>query len=143
MSRALRDIPAIRALAEREAREHLDAVRDARRGSVGLDPEWEIPSQAAREWWTSAHLCLLCDLSRDASATGLAGILAEHASTTGRDVDKLVQVLHPAFWLSGDGDDADTLWVASCGVAYRFALDGFAGWDDTSALALIAATVLP
>ena len=150
MSRALRDIPAVRALAEREAREQYETEAAlARAAELGDNPD--LPGDWAwlvlyhrdmSDIRVAAHLALLTDLSRPASALALAGALAEHCSSDDVTPAGCVAFAHPAFWTAGPDDDATELWVAADGVSYRFDLDGFDGWDDASALLTVVLHVL-
>lgn len=96
MTRALRDIPAVRALAEREARAFYDALpplspqrtpRAVRRMSTTTEPGWETVGSETTTWeeqseeWRNAiiaaYLALLTDLSRPASRDAVARLVAE------------------------------------------------------------------
>lgn len=144
MARALRDIPAIRALAEREAREHFDAVASALASASSLKTvRWDGLTEHEREVYVEGQIGLLADLTRHQSAASVAGIIADRAASDGREPVSTAPHNRPEFWLTGPEDDAGTLKIASDGVVYEFPLAGFHGWDDTHALALIADAVLP
>ena len=67
MSRALREIPAVRELAERQAREFAAALGAHR------DPDISSTYDVLR----ATHLALLCDLTRPASRDAVARLVAE------------------------------------------------------------------
>ena len=78
----LRNIPAIRKLAEEQAREHHEALsaeinhRDLATQAPTL-PEWGIMSPSWREYRINAAVALLCDLTRPASRDAVARLVAE------------------------------------------------------------------
>ncbi len=81
----LASLPALRALAEQEARDAYSSMRD-----VGImypydehgrkrsepDPWAQLPS-GTRDWWVAARLTLLADLSRPESRDAVARLVAE------------------------------------------------------------------
>lgn len=83
-STTIHPFPELVALAEEEARESYSAMRDAGiatpydvhgRKRSEADPWDQLPT-GTREWWISARMSLLCDLTRPASRDAVARLVA-------------------------------------------------------------------
>ncbi len=126
----LRDIPAIRAEAERLAAEHHTALaRVINRSDLDTQaptlPAWEHLSPSYREMRVEAHLDLLCDLSRPASRDAVARLVAAKVGMFCHDTAPLFE-RHGADWKMV-GPNGQAWWFVTGGHPW-LSLYGATGW---------------
>lgn len=154
MSRALRDIPAIRALAEREAGKLWSAfvAASARNEALFVEP-WGKLNERYQSRWTEGMLDLLTDLRRPASRDAVARLVA---GAVGLECGATAPMLHlrdswrPARWVVvGHHDEREFTHERPSGYIAPnpgswFLIPALAGiTDPAEALAIIADAVLP
>lgn len=114
MTRALRDIPAVRALAEREARALYERVKEHMQllAATLITPAWDA-APGVRCLYTEAMLDLLCDLTRPASRDAVARLVAE-------SVGLECGATAPAFWSDCAAQDHSCYWLDANSVGFNF-----------------------